>query len=272
MPTAASADGAQVYYEVHGAGPALAFVHGTGGHHVAWWQQVVALGERFSVITLDLPGFGCSPARVDPDGSPDVTGFDRDVIVVLQAADRGPAVVVGQSIGAASALRAALAAPDLITDVVLAHSLAGMEHPVLTARVQADRADAEQLPVLDRLLTPAFRAAQPDKAFLFQQMGTFNRLKMSDLRKLFVGGPTVDEVRASGVSIGFLAGEKDAVLTPATVRAAADLLPDAHVEIVPGAPHSMYFEAPELFNAALDRLVQQFSADRLPLAGSEVNA
>lgn len=272
MPTAVSQDGAQIYYELHGAGPALAFVHGTGGHHAAWWQQVVAFRDRYSVITLDLPGFGCSPARTKADGSVEVNGFDGDVIAVLQAADRGPAVVVGQSIGAAPALRAALRAPHVLTGVVMAHSLAGMEHPVLTARVQADRAEAEQLPVLDRLLTPAFRAAQPDKAFLFQQMGTFNRAKMSDLRSLFTGGPTVDEVRTSGVPIGFLAGEKDAVLTPATLHAAAGLLPEAHVEIVAGAPHSMYFEAPELFNAAVDRLVQQISADREAVTGSEVNA
>ena len=262
MPIAVSQDGAHVYYEVHGEGPALAFIHGTGGHHAAWWQQVVAFSDRFSVITLDLPGFGCSPARIAPDGSIDVDGFDNDVIAVLEAADRGPAVVVGQSIGAAPALRAALRAPDLIAGVVLAHSLAGMQHVELSARVQADRADAEQLPVMDRLLTAQFRSAHPDKAFLFTQLGTLNRAKMSDLRKLFSGGPTVDDVRGSNVWIGFLAGEADAVLTPTTVRVAATLLPDARVEIVPGAPHSMYFEAPELFNAAVDRLVEQARADR----------
>ncbi len=261
MPTAISPDGAQVYYEVHGTGPALGFIHGTGGHHAAWWQQVVPLSDRFSIITLDLPGFGCSPARTSADGTIDVTRFDADVIAVLQAADRGPAVLVGQSIGAAPALRASLGAPHLVSGVVMAHSLAGMEHPELRSRVLSDRAEAERLPVMDRLLTPEFRKAQPDKAFLFEQMGTLNRAKMSDLRSLFTGGPTVDEVRDSGMSIGFLAGEKDAVITPATVRVAAKLLPDAHVEIVPGAPHSMYFESPDLFNAAVDSLVQKILSD-----------
>jgi pimeloyl-ACP methyl ester carboxylesterase len=269
MPTAVSPDGARVYYEVHGAGPALAFVHGTGGHHAAWWQQVVAFSDRFSVVTLDLPGFGNSPARFAPDGTLDVSNFDDDVIAVLQAADRGPAVLVGQSIGAAPALRAALRAPRMVTGVVLAHSLAGIKHPELESRVQRDRADAEQLPVLDRLLTPVFRAAHPAKAFLFQQMGTLNQAKMSDLRKLFAGGPTIAEVRGSGVPISFLTGEKDAVLTPATVRAAAALLPGTQLEIVRGAPHSMYFEAPDLFNAALDRLVQRILAGHRDLTRSD---
>ena len=45
-----------------------------------------------------------------------------------------------------------------------------------------------------------------------------------------------------------------------TVRAAAALLPEARLELVPGAPHSMYWEAPELFNAALVRFLDQVFA------------
>ena len=53
-----SSDDVNVYYEVHGAGPAVLFVHGSGGHHAAWWQQVAALSPSFTVITVDLRGFG----------------------------------------------------------------------------------------------------------------------------------------------------------------------------------------------------------------------
>jgi pimeloyl-ACP methyl ester carboxylesterase len=47
------------------------------------------------------------------------------------------------------------------------------------------------------------------------------------------------------------------VLRRATVRRAGELLPGARVEIVPGAPHSMYWETPDLFNEA----VRKFLAD-----------
>ena len=33
-------NGADLYYEEHGSGPALVFVHGGGGNHLSWWQQV----------------------------------------------------------------------------------------------------------------------------------------------------------------------------------------------------------------------------------------
>ena len=35
-----SLDGCDLYYELHGSGPALMFAHGLGGNHLTWWQQV----------------------------------------------------------------------------------------------------------------------------------------------------------------------------------------------------------------------------------------
>jgi pimeloyl-ACP methyl ester carboxylesterase len=253
-------DQVRVYYEVHGSGPAVLFVHGSGGHHVAWWQQVAALRDDYSVITLDLRGFGCTRWSKEHDAR----SFPGDIVAVLDAVAvaGGPdrAVLVGQSIGAAAALRAALNRPDRASGVVLAHSLGGIRHEELAALVKADRAKAEQLPVLDRLLTPAFRQRRPDLAFLFQQMGTFNTAKMQDLRNLNSDGPTVDEVSAAPFPVMLLAGEKDAVLSPGTVRRAGELLPRARVDIVPGAPHSMYWETPDLFNDALRKFLAEVCA------------
>jgi pimeloyl-ACP methyl ester carboxylesterase len=256
----------RVYYEVHGSGPAVAFVHGSGGHHAAWWQQVAALRDDYSVITMDLRGFGCTRWSEEHDAR----SFPGDIIAVLDAvAEKGVgevgggpdrSVLVGQSIGAAAALRAALRRPDRVAGVVLAHSLGGLRHEELTALVRADRAEAEQLPVLDRLLTPAFRECRPDLAFLFRQMGTFNTATMQDLRNLNSDGPTVDEVGAAPFPVMLLAAEKDAVLSPGTVRRAGELLPSARVEIVPGAPHSMYWETPDLFNDALRKFLAEVYA------------
>ena len=50
------------------------------------------------------------------------------------------------------------------------------------------------------------------------------------------------------------------VLSPRTVRRAGELRPRAQVEIVPGAPHSMYWETPALFNEALAKFLAQVYA------------
>jgi pimeloyl-ACP methyl ester carboxylesterase len=252
MPFATSPDGTRVYYETHGSGPAVLFVHGSGGHHAAWWQQVPELARDHTVVTLDLRGFGSSDSGMDEFDS---RVFPDDILAVLEACGVEKAVLVGQSIGAAAALKAALRAPEKAAGVVLGHSLGGIADAELAALVRADRAAAEQLPVLDRLLTPAFRAADPAKTFLFRQMGTFNTAKMADLRNLNADGPSVQTVVESGIPICFLAGELDAVLSADTVRAAAKRVTGSVLELVPNAPHSMYWEAPELFNAALRRFL-----------------
>jgi pimeloyl-ACP methyl ester carboxylesterase len=243
-----------IYYEVHGDGPAVLFVHGSGGNHAAWWQQTAYLMGQYRVINIDLRGFGNSDPVAE---GPDAQDFPEDIVAVLEDCQATSAVLVGQSIGAAAALKAALRQPGRAAGVVLAHSLGGLSHAELLPLVKADRAAAEQLPVLDRLLTRRFQQEQPAKTFLFRQMGTFNQAKMQDLRNLNAGGPTVAEVKASGVQICFLTGEHDAVLRPATVQRAHELVPGSTLMVVPGAPHSMYWEAPELFNDALVRFLRQ---------------
>jgi 3-oxoadipate enol-lactonase len=241
----------RLYYEVHGEGPAVVFVHGSGGHHAAWWQQVPRFARDHAVVTLDMRGFGNSDALDEYDSRE----FPGDILAVLDDAGIDRAVMVGQSIGAAAALKVAVAHPERAAGVVLAHSLGGIADEELAALVKADRAEAEKLPVLDRLLTPRFREAEPERTFLFRQMGTFNHAKMADLRNLTAGGPTLEEVAASGVPVLFLAGEHDAVLRPQTVRRAHELLAGSHLDVVAGAPHSMYWEEPGKFNDALARFL-----------------
>src|ERR1700744_312672 len=78
MAIALSGD-AKIYYEVHGSGPAVLFVHGSGGYHAAWWQQVAALSPEYTVITIDLRGFGNSRWESDHDAR----NFPGDIIAVL---------------------------------------------------------------------------------------------------------------------------------------------------------------------------------------------
>ena len=47
------------------------------------------------------------------------------------------------------------------------------------------------------------------------------------------------------------------MLSPATVRRAGELLPNARVEVVTDAPHSMYWERPDLFNDAIRRFLKE---------------
>lgn len=250
MPIASS-DGIDIYYEVHGDGPPIMFIHGSGGHHAAWWQQVAALRDRYAVITMDLRGFGNSDSSMPEFDGQD---FPQDVIAVLDDLGTSDVMCVGQSIGATAALKAGIRRPDRIGGVALAHSLGGIDHPELAELVTADRAEAVKLPVIDRLMSKRFQDEEPAKVFLFQQMGTFNVAKMADLKNLSVGGPTVEDLESSPLFVAFLAGELDAVIGLTTVKRAHEIVAGSHLEIVEGGPHSMYWETPEKFNTAVAKL------------------
>jgi pimeloyl-ACP methyl ester carboxylesterase len=255
MMSIAIADGVRVYYETHGKGPAVVFAHGAGGHHAIWWQQIPYFRDRYTLIALDFPGFGNS----DSDrGEYDVREFPSCILAVLDAAGIERAVLVGQSLGAPPSLSLAVRSPERVAGVVLAHSAGGIGHDEITAMVRADRAAAEQLPVIDRLMSKRVQKEEPEKVFLFQQMGTFNVARVPELRNLWVSATPIAQVKdaiAAGVQVWFLAGDDDAVIRPATYKRLAELLPHARFEVIPGAPHSMYWEAPDLFNAALDRIL-----------------
>ena len=92
----ASINGIELYYEVHGQGPALVFAHGGGGSHLSWWQQVPAFSDSFSVITFDHRSFGLS--RDVPDG-PGPEAFVQDLVALLDHLEVEKAVLAGQSMG-----------------------------------------------------------------------------------------------------------------------------------------------------------------------------
>jgi pimeloyl-ACP methyl ester carboxylesterase len=253
----ATADGSRVYYEIHGEGPAVVLVHGAGGHHAIWWQQIPHLRDRYRVVALDLPGFGNSadPSRPERDDY-DTLDYPACILAVLDDAGIDHAALVGQSLGSPPSLRLAVSHPERVAGVVLAHSIGGIDHEEIVTMVRADRAQAEKLSVIDRLMSKRIQMSEPEKVFLFRQMGTFNVAQVPKLRNLWVGITSLEEVKgaiAAGVHVCFLAGDDDAVVRPATYQRLQELLPEAHYELVPGAPHSMYWEAPDLFNAALDR-------------------
>ena len=55
-----------IYYEEHGEGSVLIFLHGFCESNEIWEKLVPDLSKHFRVISLDLPGFGKSPILKPP--------------------------------------------------------------------------------------------------------------------------------------------------------------------------------------------------------------
>jgi pimeloyl-ACP methyl ester carboxylesterase len=62
------------------------------------------------------------------------------------------------------------------------------------------------------------------------------------------GAPTAADAAGLNIPILFIVGEQDEVIAPAVIEAASKCFPNARLERVHSAGHSVYWERPARFN------------------------
>jgi pimeloyl-ACP methyl ester carboxylesterase len=105
-----------LYYEIAGSGESLVMVHGSWGDHHNWAPVVPLLSQVFRVVTFDRRGH--SQSETAPGQGSFAEDAD-DLGALIEQLDLGPAHVVGNSGGAAIALRLAAKRPDLLRCLVV---------------------------------------------------------------------------------------------------------------------------------------------------------
>jgi pimeloyl-ACP methyl ester carboxylesterase len=96
--------------------PPIVMVHGLGGSHLNWARVARPLTERNRVITIDLPGFGFSPAagrKTSIEANTKI--LDRFISGIVG----GPVILMGNSMGGAITILEAAASPQTVAAVVL---------------------------------------------------------------------------------------------------------------------------------------------------------
>ncbi len=106
----------RVAYDVEGDGPLVVLVPGMGDLRRGYRFLAPALGQGgYRVACTDLRGHGDSDTTFSTYGDVETAG---DIIALVEELG-GPAVVVGNSMGAGAAVYAAAQRPDLISGLVL---------------------------------------------------------------------------------------------------------------------------------------------------------
>jgi len=247
-------NGIELYYEVHGQGPALVLAHGGGGSHLSWWQNVPVLARRFRCITFDHRGFGASRDIADGPGP---NAFIEDLRQLLDHLGIEHAALAGQSMGGWTVLGFATAYPDRVSALILCDTTAGMDDPEI-AREQAKLREMSKgglANILTRAYAADFPARDPVRHFLYQQISALNTHVPANLLSVLLNTRhRVDTIVNRRTPTMLLVGEEDALAPAHVMEMMSRRIPHSRFVKVPGAGHSAYFEKPEDFN----RLVADF--------------
>ncbi|HSP56647.1 MAG TPA: alpha/beta hydrolase, partial [Dehalococcoidia bacterium] len=128
MPVA-ELNGATIYYEEQGKGFPVVFVHGAGGNHMSWWQQVPEFARHYRCVTFDQRGWGLS---LDSDGAGPSALID-DLGALLDHLEIQETFLVAQSMGGIACVGLSLRQPGRVKGLVLANTFAGMRRAVWLA-------------------------------------------------------------------------------------------------------------------------------------------
>lgn len=89
-------DGVKTFYQVTGSGTPLVLIHGYPLSGALFMYQQAALSSRFTVITLDLPGYGQSSAL---SGRASTAYYAHTVLSLLDNLQIDKAIIGGHSMG-----------------------------------------------------------------------------------------------------------------------------------------------------------------------------
>ncbi len=246
-------DGEKLYYEVIGEGGVpLVLSHGAGGNHAVWFQQVATFAKDRTVVTWDHRGYGRSSDHANRSGPEVAAG---DLLAILDHLGIAQADLVGQSMGGWSVVGAVLQRPAIARRVVLADTLGGF----VSDAIAAGLAQGRRAPLVagDRLglhpaIDPGFARRSPELAHLYQSLG---RMGSADpevmLPRLWAVTHQPEEAAGLSMPVLCVVGDRDPLFPPRSIRALAELLPDARVVEIPRAGHSPYFEFPDAWNSAV---------------------
>src|SRR5579863_5942449 len=240
-------NGIELYYEVHGEGPALVLAHGGGGSHLSWWQNVPVLARRFRCVTFDHRGFGASR---DLSDGPGPNAFVEDLRQLLDHLGIQRAALAGQSMGGWTVLGFAAAWPDRVSALTLCDTHAGMDDPDVV-REQAKLRDLKGglANILTRAYAADFPTRDPVRCFLYQQISGLNTHVPGNLLSVLLKLKNrVEPIVDWRIPTMLLVGEEDALAPVPVMEMMAKRIPQARFVKVPGAGHSAYFEKPADFN------------------------
>jgi len=250
-------------FDANGSGnPALVFVHGWANNRSIWDQQVAHFAQKYTVITVDLAGFGESESARDLWT---MASFGEDVIGVLDELELDEVVLIGFSMGASVVIEAATRLPkrfagvvvvDMLQDVTLKYS------PEMLDQLEGTFMDLAVNPTLEKMVEGGFIKVDLEQSYrriLSMLEGAPRTGWLESLRDTLRWQNEACRESLSKVAAPITAINSDR--EPTNVEAFRQIVPSFQLRIIPGAGHVVMWDAPDQFNRLLEASIREFLSD-----------
>jgi pimeloyl-ACP methyl ester carboxylesterase len=246
----------RIAYDTVGTGPLVICVPGMGELRSVYRRTVPALAAAgYRAVTIDLRGHGDSDATFS---SYDDVAAGGDILALIEHLG-GPAVVVGNSMGAGAAAWAAAERPELVTGLVLVgafvrnppmNPLLALAFRAAMAGPWAPRVWASYLPKLYPGRRPDDFAEHTDAIVASMRRPGHTRAFSRTTRTSHA--PVEARLDDVATPVLVVMGDRDPDFADAAAegRWIAERL-DGELLLVPGAGHYPHVEDPELVNPAI---------------------
>ena len=245
-------DGVELYYEVHGEGPAILLTHGYSATSRMWRGQIEALSLRHRLVLWDMRGHGGSSYPDDPAQYSEAATV-ADMAALLDAVGAETAIVGGLSLGGYMSLAFHAVHPARVRALLIFDTGPGYRNEEARARWnETVEATARKLETggLAHL-----RKLSPERA------GSEHR-SADGLIRAARGMLTQHSARVidslPGIHVPALVAvgaEDEPFLNPTDYMAAK--IPGAVKIVIPNAGHAANIDQPEAFNRAVAEFLER---------------
>lgn len=246
-------------YSDHGAGLPVIFLHAFPLNRGMWDGDIAALlGEqRYRLVSLDWRGFGESDI---PNDISTMELFADDVAGLMDLLGIEKAVLCGLSMGGYAAFAFLRKYPQRLSGLILADTRPGADTPEARANREnvAQLAEAQgpgaiadlQVP---RLLSDYTRQHHPEVEIRVRQMiesATAQGISAAS-RGMARRSDSTDLLASIAFPTLVIAGEQDALISPAIAQGYAAEIAGAQFVVIPQAGHLSNLEQPDVFVGAV---------------------
>lgn len=250
-------DGLTMACNVSGVGPPLTLIHGFPLNKEMWRPQISALSRWFTVVSLDLPGFGESDA---PPGPCSMDSFADCVATLLRQLQIHSPVVIGHSMGGYVTFRLYARHRSLVGGMVLANTRAdadsseGKQGRLATiTRIKREGLTGYLSESVGKLVSPETKARQPELLRTLREImnAASQRSVISTLHALAERPDSTPLLSEITVPTLIITGAQDQIIPAGSAERMHGSIRGSQLVTLQSTGHTSNLEDPEAFNEAV---------------------